>query len=227
MHRQLFLLMVASSALFFSCRSASKNTDNWPEVYKNAVGNQDYNTAIVALNHLIITDSANRPAYFDSLAFYYIKKQRNYAAGKIMVDRGLALSPANYNLLEYKSIFLSADGKLDESRKMLQEAYKLSGLKKHLYMYATTFASEKNLAEYSKIVNGFLYDPATKPEMVEVTVDEATSQFVDIKALCYLDKAKIATSPQIMAAYLDSALKIAPDYQEAIYYMDKLRSGKK
>lgn len=226
MFRPLIIILVASSALLFSCKSSNNASDHWVEVFQNAWMNQDYTTGVVALNHLIISDSANRPAYYDSLAFYYIKKLRNYNAGKSIVKKGLLLSPDNYNLLEYNSIFLSADGKIDESRKMLQNAYKLSGLKKHLYMYATTFASEKNLEEYTKIVNGFLYDPNTKPEMVEVTVDETTSQQVDIKALCYLDKAKIAATPQLMSKYLDSALRIAPDYQEAMYYLQKLKSGK-
>jgi hypothetical protein len=91
---------------------------------------------------------------------------------------------------------------------MLQKAYKLSGLKKHLYMYATTFASDKNIEEYTKIVNGFLYDPSTKPEMVEVSIDDASSQMVEIKIL----------------AYIDSALMIEPNYQEALYFKEKLRN---
>lgn len=225
MFRQIFYLLVASTLVFSACQSKSSGSDHWKEVYTAAYTNHDYSTAIVALNHLIITDSINRPAYYDSLSVYYIKKQRNYTAGKKIVEKGLLLSPDNYNFLEFKSIFLSAENKLEESRTLLQKAYKLSGLKKHLYMYATTYASDKNLDEYSRIVNGFLYDPATKPEKVEVSVDENTSQLVDIKALCYMDKAKIATSPVKILSYIDSALFIQPDYQEAIYYKEKLKGG--
>jgi tetratricopeptide (TPR) repeat protein len=224
MYKQLYFILLASMALLFSCNSKSSNSDNWKQVYQNAYTNQDYNTAVVALNHLIISDSSNRAQYYDSLAFYYIKKQRNYTAGKSIVEKGLKLSPNNYNFLEFKSIFLSADNKIDESRTMLQKAYKLSGLKKHLYMYATTFASDKNIEEYTKIVNGFLYDPSTKPEMVEVSIDDASSQMVEIKALCYMDKAKISKNPLQILAYIDSALMIEPNYQEALYFKEKLRN---
>lgn len=224
MYRQLIFILVASSTLFFSCNSKSTQSDNWKEVYQTAFTNHDYNTAVVALNHLIISDSSNRPQYFDSLAFYYIKKQRNYTAGKAIVEKGIKLSPNNFNFLEFKSIFLSADNKTEESRALLQKAYKISGLKKHLYMYATTFATDKNIEEYTKIVNGFLYDPATKPELVEVSIDEASSQMIEIKALCYMDKAKISKNPAQILSYIDSALILEPNYQEALYFKEKLRN---
>lgn len=224
MNRQYYFILVASLTLIFSCNSKNTTTDNWKVVYQNAYTNHDFNTAVVALNQLIISDSANRPQYYDSLAFYYIKKQRNYTAGKAIVEKGLKLSPNNYNFLEFKSIFLSADNKIEESRALLQKAYKLSGLKKHLYMYATTFASDKNVEEYTKIVNGFLYDPATKPEMVEVSIDDASSQMIEIKALCYMDKAKISKNPMQILSYIDSALLIEPNYQEALYFKEKLRN---
>lgn len=227
MYRPIQIALVAFTVLVFSCKQSSAPSDTWKKVYENAYTNHDYITGIVALNHLIIKDSANKAVYYDSLAFYYIKKQRNYTAGRMIVDKGLKISPENYNFLEYKSIFLSADGKLNESRELLQKAYKISGLKKHLYMYATTFASDKNVDEYSRIVNGFLYDPATKPENVEVSIDETSSQMVDIKALCYLDKAKISTSPALIMKYIDSALMIAPDYQEALYYREKINPSSK
>lgn len=226
MIRQKLFQIVAFTFILSSCQPKTTVSDNWKEVYKQAYTNHDYSTAIVALNHLILTDSADKlPAYYDSLSVYYIKKERNYIAGQKIVDKGLIISPNNYNFLEFKSIFLSAENKLEESRTLLQKAYKLSGLKKHLYMYATTYASEKNIDEYSKIVNGFLYDPNTKPELVEVSIDETNSQKVDIKALCYMDKAKIATTPNKIVSYIDSALAIAPDYQEALYFKEKLKGN--
>lgn len=224
MIRQIYFILVASSVLFFSCNSQSKGSDNWKEVYQNAYTNHDYNTAVVALNQLIISDSSNRAEYYDSLAFYYIKKQRNYTAGKAIVEKGLKISPNNFNFLEFKSIFLSAENKIEESRKLLQKAYELSKLKKHLYMYATTFATDKNIEEYTKIVNGFLYDPATKPELVEVSIDDASSQMIEIKALCYMDKAKISKNPAQILSYIDSALILEPNYQEALYFKEKLRN---
>ena len=224
MNRQYYFILVAWLTLIFSCNIKNTSPDNWKEVYQNAYTNHDFNTAVVALNHLIISDSANRPQYYDSLAYYYMKKQSNYIAGKAIVEKGLNLSPNNYNFLEYKSIFLSAENKIEESRALLQKAYKLSGLKKHLYMYATTFASDENVEEYTRIVNGFLYDPATKPEIVEVPASDGSVQMIEIKALCYMDKAKISKNPSQILSYIDSALMIEPNYQEALYFKERLRN---
>lgn len=224
MIRRFLILLVASQCLI-SCKNNVQKDKSWELVYKNAVTNQDYMTAVVAINHLIISDSANRPAYYDSLSVYYFKKLRNFNAAKNAVDKGLALSPKNYQLMEFKSLFLSADGKFAEARDMAMKAYKLSGQNKHMYMYATTYASERNLDEYNKIVNGILYNPGTKPEKVEVSVDETNSQYIDIKALCYLDKAKIATNGNMVVKYIDSALQIEPAYQEALYFKEKIMGG--
>jgi tetratricopeptide (TPR) repeat protein len=227
MLRRFFFILVASLA-FTACKNnqnAAQQENTWPEVYKNAYTNQDYVTAVVALNQLIITDSANRPAYYDSLSVYYIKKLRNYNAAKKTVDMGLALNPNNFQLLEFKSIFLSAENKIEEARTLLQKAYKLSNQNKHLYMYATTYAAEKNMDEYNKIANSILYNPNAKVEKVEVSVDDAISQYIDLKALCYLDKAKIATNGNMVLKYIDSALLIEPNYQEALYFKQKLMGG--
>jgi len=229
MIRRILIVLVASHCLL-SCKNTVTKDNSWSQVYKNAYTNQDYVTAVVALNHLILTDSANRPAYYDSLSVYYIKKLRNYNAAKKIVDKGLALNPDNFQLLEFKSIFLSAENKLEESRQLIQKAYKLSGKKKHLYLYAMSFATENNFEEFNRIANSILYDPNTKPEKVEVTVDENTVQNVDIKALCYLDKAKIAanstSNANLIMKYIDSALVIEPGYQEALYMKEKLVSGR-
>lgn len=230
MIRRLFLVLVALFSLLVGCKNnaTKENSGNsWKEVYKNAYTNHDYITAVVALNQLIIKDSSERPKYYDSLCLYYIKKLHNYDAGKKMVDKGLAINANNFQLLEYRSIFLSAEGKYDEARSVIKKAYDLSKFNKHLYMYATTYASEQNFAEFNKIANGILYSPDTKPELVEVTVDDNVSQMVDIKALCYLDKAKIAPNSVIVMRYIDSALMIEPNYQEALYYKQKLESGAK
>jgi tetratricopeptide (TPR) repeat protein len=225
MIRHILSILVAST-LLFSCKNSQKPTsDNWGLVYQNALKNKDYTTAVVALNHLILSDTTQLENYYDSLAVFYIKKLKNYDAGQKMTDKGLLINPNKAQLLEFKSVFLSAEGNIEGARKNLMKAYELSKKKKHLYMYATTFATEGNLTEYTKIVNGILYNPNYQPEMIEVTIDENNSQFIDIKSLCYLDKAKTAANPRLVMSYIDSALKISPAYEEALYYKNKL-SGK-
>jgi tetratricopeptide (TPR) repeat protein len=225
MIRHIFGILVAST-LLISCNNSTKShNDNWNLVYQNALNNKDYNTAVVALNHLIITDTTQLSSYYDSLSVFYIKKLRNYDAGQKITDKGLVLNPNNAQLLEFKSVFLSAEGKIEDARKTIMKAFEISKKNKHLYMYATTYATEGNLVEYSKIVNGILYNPNYQTEMIEVTVDENNSQYIDLKSLCYLDKAKTANNPKLVMNYIDSALNISPNYEEAIYYKNKL-SGK-
>ncbi|MDP2174594.1 MAG: hypothetical protein Q8K70_01650 [Bacteroidota bacterium] len=225
MIRQIFSILVASTLLFSCNNSAKPSSNNWEIVYQNALSNKDYSTAVVALNHLVLSDTTQLAKYYDSLSVFYIKKLRNYEAGQKMTDKGLALNPNNAQLLEFKSVFLSAEGNIEAARQNLLKAYELSKKQKHLYMYATTFATEGNLAEYTKIVNGILYNPNYQQEMIEVTIDENNSQLIDIKSLCYLDKAKTATNPKLVMSYIDSSLAISPAYEEALYYKNKL-SGK-
>jgi tetratricopeptide (TPR) repeat protein len=221
MIRRIHLYLVASVLIISACNQSSKETENWKSVYKNAYSNGDYLTGVVALNHLLVLDSANKKEYIDSLALYYTKKLKNYKAGKIFVDKGLEINPDNISLMEFKSIFLGAEDKVQESKALMEKAYKLSGQNKHLYLIAAMkLAMDNDVNAYIQSVNGILYGKYT-PETIDVNIDENTSQNVDLKAYCYVEKAKMSSTPQEAVSYLDSALMITPNFQEAIFYKNK------
>lgn len=221
MIRRIHLFLVASLLIISACNQNSKETENWKNVYKNAYSNGDYLTGVVALNHLLVLDSANKKDYIDSLALYYTKKLKNFKAGKIFVDKGLELNPDNITLMEYKSIFLGAEDKVQESKALMEKAYKLSGKNKHLYLIAAMkLAIDNDVIAYVQSVNGILYGKYT-PETIDVNIDENTSQNVDLKAYCYVEKAKMSSTPAEAVQYLDSALMITPNFQEAIFYKNK------
>ena len=229
MFRRFFLVLVVLF-LLGSCKNSPKNDNSWKEVYKNAYTNHDYNTAVVALNHLIITDSANIKVHYDSLVNYYFKRLNNYSAAKKTIDKAMDLNPENAKLMAIKGVFLAEDGKVDEAREIYQKAFKQSGENKYLYMYAATYATSNNLPEYLRIVNGILYNPATKPELVEVPADEETFQMVDLRAILYTDRVNILAGSgskdgAAMLSYLDSALMISPNYKQALLMKNKLISG--
>ncbi len=230
MNRRILYLLVASTLSFFSCKPKSNETERWSTIYKNAYTNSDYVTAIVALNQLLIIDTANSGTYYDSLAYYSIKKIKNYDAGKKYTDLGLKINPNNAQLLEYKGIFLGTENKIEEAKSYIQKAYKASGLNKHKYMYASlSFSTDNDLDAYIKTINEILYSSNSKPEKFEANVDATTTQMVDLRASCYLDKAKIAlNSNQVKASliYLDSALMLTPNFQEALFYKEKITTGK-
>lgn len=221
MIRRIYLFLVASVLIFSACNQSSKETENWKSVYKNAYTTGDYLTGVVALNHLLVLDSANKKDYIDSLAFYYTKKLKNFKAGRIYVDKGLEINPDNITLMEFKSIFLGAEDKVQESKDLMEKAYKLSGKNKHLYLIAAMkLAIDNDINAYVQSVNNILYGKYT-PETIDVNIDENTSQNVDLKAYCYVEKAKMSSTPAEAVPYLDSALMITPNFQEAIFYKNK------
>ncbi|NQW42540.1 MAG: hypothetical protein HQ463_03805 [Bacteroidetes bacterium] len=228
MYRHIFFLLVASITLF-SCKNNSNTTNNWEKVYTNAYKNHDYQTAIVALNNLILTDSSNAQ-YIDSLAFYYLKKSDNYVGGKVMMEKGLSINKDNLLLMEFKSMFLMQETKNLEAREILARAYELSKKNKFNYMIATSYvtapdADEASFKEFMKIINNILYSPSVPKEMVEANSPEVGPQVVELKALCYLTKAKLFLgmgNKALVISQIDSALMIQPNYAEANYYKEKL-----
>lgn len=220
---RLFFTVLVASTLLTACNQAPKEEkkNTWEQVYQNATKNHDYITAIVALNQLIIKDTANEQ-HFDSLATFYLKKVQNYQAGKLMVDKGLAINPNNYQLIEYRSLLELAEGKFSEARTLLQKAYDLSKKNKYKYMIATTYANENNRVEFEKIIDEML-NSNMPSEKVEAMIDNTSSQMVELKAMCYLGKAKISLDKTTMLKYIDSTLKIQPDYQEAFYILDEIK----
>jgi tetratricopeptide (TPR) repeat protein len=231
MYRPILAIIVASF-LLTSCQSnASKSKsseNNWQQIYKTAYTNHDYPTAIVALNQLLLQDSANSDHY-DSLATYYLKRTQNIYGGKIVVDNGLKLNPKNHLLLEYQGLVLIGEGKLPEARAIFEKAFEISKLNKFQYMIATTYANESNYVEFERIVDGLINNPNLPSEKFEAMIDNNNSQMVELKATCYLSKAKLSKDAVTMKNYIDSTLKIQPDYQEAYYMLEELnkRTGAK
>ncbi len=225
MFRQ-FLATIVASVLLISCngsgKSGNKSEKSWKDLYKQAYTNHDYPTAIVALNQLIIEDSANAN-YYDSLATYYLKKTQNFYAGRVMVDKGLALNANNHQLLEYRSLLLISEGKFVEARTILEKAYGLSKLNKYQYMIATTYANEKNYVEFERIVDELIAKDIPHSDQIEAMIDNTNSQMVEVKAMCYLGKAKLSKDVPTMMKYLDNTLKIQPDYQEALYMLENIQ----
>lgn len=223
MIRPIFKLIVASFILI-SCNSSKnepKKAGDWEAIYTQAAVNHDYPTAIVALNKLIISDSLNEQHY-DSLATYYLKKTQNFYAGKIMVEKGLKINPNNYQLIEYKGLLMIGEGKFADARTWLEKGYSISKKNKFQYMVATTYANENNLEEFEKRLDQLLASNLPS-EKVEAMIDNTNSQMVELKAVCYLGKAKISRTGEGVMKYVDSALKIQPDYQEAYYILEDLK----
>lgn len=227
--RRITFVLVASTLVFSGCLSKNTQSDDWQTVYKNAYTRHDYITAVVALNHLTITDKKNIGDYYDSLSHYYIKKLKNYDAGEVIVDSALKLNPNKANLLEFKSLLLGSRSKIDEALATLEKLHKISGKNKHLYMIAAmNYAKNNDVAQYESTINRVLYSSKDDSESIEVNIDENNTQMVKLRAFCYLDKAKISLNlmnAELAMNYLDSALVISPNFQEAMYYQQKIKEG--
>lgn len=233
MYRHLFILLVASLFLVSCKNNDNVQKDRLLKLYEQAYTNHDYHTAIVHLSELATIDTSNIEDYYDSLAFYYLKKVENFYAGKKIVEKAVVMFPENVKMLEYQSIFKSADNKLDEANSLLDKAYKLSNKYRYLYMKATLLVQGKDykVEEFTQMLRKILDDPNYKKELVEDQISaEYPEQLVDLRAKIYSDFAQL--SLQLMNdkvgsnIYLDSALRIQPDFQKALYMKEQLKSIK-
>lgn len=227
---RLTISTLVASALFFSgCLSKNtqtKNEDHWKDVYKNAYTNHDYITATVALNHLIVSEKDSISDYYDSLSYYYIKHLNNFIAGEKVVNKGLKLNPNNVMLLEFKALLLGNNGQFDEAIADFDKLIKISPKLKYIYYKASfDFSKTNDVIEYFNVINTILYDSNLKPEKFEVPIDRNTTQEVEIRSMLYLEKAKLAIQKQKnmeALSYIDTALRLSPDYEQALMFRDEL-----
>lgn len=227
--RRISLAMVASALVFSGCLSKNTQKDNWKTVYEQSCKNKDYQTAIVALNNLIITDKEHLAEHYDSLSTFYIKRLRNLQAGSNFLDSALKLNPNNVNALELKSLTLIAMGKVDEALKTSENLVKVSPKLKAKYIDAQIkFYKSNNLAEYTSVINQIIYGHPDTKEFYEAQIDEYNVQNINLRAVCYYEKAKMYLNEKnVMKAIsnIDSALMISPDFAEAQYVKEKVMGG--
>ena len=190
------------------------------ELYNRALENNDFKTAAVALNYLLLADSTNLE-YTDSLARVYLKA-RNFDAGLRLGQKVLDKYPDNYGLLELVAVAQGYTGEYIASLKNLKKLHEELGDITYVFMMAQVYVDQQNYSAALEKLDQVIADSGTG--YFDAAASNGT-QRVNIKAGAYYFKAQEALNKaqglndayyNQGVNYLKKALELAPDYEAAL-----------
>ncbi len=190
------------------------------ELYNRALENNDFKTAAVALNYLLLADSTNLE-YTDSLARIYLKA-RNFDAGLRLGQKVLDKYPDNYGLLELVAVAQGYTGEYIASLKNLKKLHEELGDITYVFMMAQVYVDQQNYSAALEKLDQVIADSGTG--YFDAAASNGT-QRVNIKAGAYYFKAQEALNKaqglndayyNQGVNYLKKALELAPDYEAAL-----------
>ena len=190
------------------------------ELYNRALENNDFKTAAVALNYLLLADSTNLE-YTDSLARIYLKA-RNFNAGLRLGQKVLDKYPDNYGLLELVAVAQGYTGEYIASLKNLKKLHEELGDITYVFMMAQVYVDQHNYTAALEKLDQVIADSGTG--YFDAAASNGT-QRVNIKAGAYYFKAQEALNKAQGlndryytqgVNYLKKALELAPDYEAAL-----------
>jgi len=190
------------------------------ELYNRALENNDFKTAAVALNYLLLADSTNLE-YTDSLARVYLKA-RNFDAGLRLGQKVLDKYPDNYGLLELVAVAQGYTGEYIASLKNLKKLHEELGDITYVFMMAQVYVDQQNYSAALEKLDQVIADSGTG--YFDAAASNGT-QRVNIKAGAYYFKAQEALNKAQGlndgyytqgVNYLKKALELAPDYEAAL-----------
>ncbi|MBO6516700.1 MAG: hypothetical protein JJ975_09125 [Bacteroidia bacterium] len=224
MKKVLLISMVA--LVFAACETktnggSTSDLERYERLYNRAIKFEDYQTAAVALNHLLLDDTANM-VYTDSLARIYLR------GGKI--DAGLELgqkvmdgNPKNFSLLELIALGQSYNGDYASAYKNFNTLHKELNDPTYLFSMGQVAIYQQNISRALELMDKVIADSGTGT--FEAATASGGTQTVDIKAGALLFKAQYAfqqNDAQNGVDFLQKALQVAPDYQEAMALRQQL-----
>ena len=190
------------------------------ELYNRALENNDFKTAAVALNYLLLADSTNLE-YTDSLARIYLKA-RNFNAGLRLGQKVLDKYPDNYGLLELVAVAQGYTGEYIASLKNLKKLHEELGDITYVFMMAQVYVDQQNYSAALEKLDQVIADSGTG--YFDAAASNGT-QRVNIKAGAYYFKAQEALNKAQGlndgyytqgVNYLKKALELAPNYEAAL-----------
>jgi len=220
-----FLLVIGALVALASCKrptndgTASSYETN-RELYTKALENNDFKTAAVALNYLLLADSTNLE-YTDSLARIYLKA-RNFDAGLRLGQKVLDKYPDNYGLLELVAVAQGYTGEYIASLKNLKKLHEELGDITYVFMMAQVYVDQQNYSAALEKLDQVIADSGTG--YFDAAASNGT-QRVNIKAGAYYFKAQEALNKaqglndayyNQGVNYLKKALELAPNYEAAL-----------
>lgn len=212
-------------ALIFACGDKSSKKANNKTLFEKSMAIKDYNTAIVAIQYMLLHDST-LTIYEDTLPELYIATS-NVEAADYYTTKALVRKPNDERFLQIKALCAQQKGKVEEEFDIYNKLYATSHKLSYLYQItAFQFSSgqmeqaAKNLAE--------LETKASPKDSVDFALSETDKQKVPLIAAVYNMKAYMqAQNRDLMGAkkYFEMALKEFPDFVMAKRNLQQLMQG--
>ena len=215
-------LVGLSTCLAFACNKGGKSASvseagEWA-IYRQALGMQDYPTAIYAVNAIIAKDTAQVENY-DTLAILYYHIG-NYTGAAISARIVLHKQPDNQQMLELMTDVLTSSERTDLAVPYLSRLLVLT--KKLSYSYQLAQARYKNneFDAAEKQANAVIGDPKSDSTKVNIVFgkDHSDKQMICLKAASYnlIGAIRLKQDKKAEAkTFFEKAIATQPNYFQA------------
>ncbi|MEX0965980.1 MAG: tetratricopeptide repeat protein [Bacteroidia bacterium] len=161
-------------------RLKNEEVERLKTVYRKSMEYGDGNTAIYALQNLMLIDS-QYVDYSDTLATLYFGNGK-YQAALAVTDEALEKEPENLEMLEIAAMANTFMGENDEALNIFRELYRLSGNAQYLYRIAIAQISDDDFEGARTSIDSLFAHPGIETDSVTVPVGQNHSQEVPLKA---------------------------------------------
>jgi tetratricopeptide (TPR) repeat protein len=208
-----FLITLSAVLTITACnRNNPTNSDELKTLYKKSYDLKDIQTAITAVQLILVKDSANDLR--DSLPSMYFAVQ-NIDACLVSTEASLKRKPADEELLKYKMLCLEQLGKADELLVLSSDLYKKTGKVEYLYKSVSVQLVQGNFDVATKSIDAMMEKYKTSADSVDMIVGEGQNQRVPILAACWNMRGYVYIQnqkyQQAAEAY-QKAIQIFPDF---------------
>jgi tetratricopeptide (TPR) repeat protein len=205
---------------FISCtpstnevQNTSKADDTYKKLYEKSIAMRDYNTAIMAIQQILLTDSTN--GLRDSLPELFAAAS-NLEACMTTTQESMKRYPDNEKFQALMLLCYQQIGDFESQFALLNDLYVKTKKPQYLVQIATIQLQSGNIREAMKTIDGMMAEFKNSKEKIEVVKDETSKQMVPImaalwnmKGYAYMQQKNIDKAKD---AYF-KALEIDPNFQ--------------
>ena len=217
----ILLLLIVTAA----CNKSGSNK-TYQDLYTKSLQVKDYQTAITALQFLLLSDSTNKN-YLDSLPELYASVL-NYSAAEYYTDIALKTYPSNEKYLQVKALCLQQNGKIESILDIYNKLYASTQKITYLYQIATFQFSAQDMASVENTVKLLEEKMVNSTDSVDFLISETEKQKVPVRAAVYNMKAYMVAQKRDLAdakKYFEMAIKEYPQFVTARQNLQQLIEG--
>ncbi len=205
-------LITGSSLLFAQTGGTTDPFETQMRVYKAALKNYDFQTAINAL-YVMEAIKPERTDLNDSIAILYFEDER-YAQATVVAQAIINSDPKRNDMLEMVAVSKQKLGMVKESLSDYEKLYAVDKQVFYLYQIATLQFQLERFGECLASIDQIVSSPDADKQKVNIPVQNRT-QLVPMKAAAYNIRGICAAQlnqPEAAKENLNKALEIFPDF---------------